>query len=452
MKILLAAPHFPPEHIGGVEIYTKRLADYLREAGDYPEVICAKQIDADAPLFEAISDTAYGYPVHRLSFNLEAETETLRASYDHVAVEKWTQRLMDDIRPDVVHLHSGYLLGGAVLNAARLRKIPTVVTLHDYWFICPRINLLNPLGTLCTGPDSPEKCAWCLATAQRRFRLPDAVTRGWLGRTVVKALEYPSVASATGWSTAVTEVSDRTAALRDALTHASLVLAPSRFLRDLMMRAGLVPANRVVISRLGIHVPTSVTRLAGEGSALRVGYLGQLAPHKGVGVLVEALRWIPEAKLNVRIYGDPRANPAYADHLRRMANGDPRITFEGAYRHQHVYDVLAELDAVVVPSVCYENSPLVVQEAQAAHVAVIGSRRGGIPELVTDEHDGLLFEPGNPRDLARQLSRLLAEPTLLDRVRPDGTSVRTQEDEMRELSAHYQRLSQRAVELAAALH
>jgi len=88
----------------------------------------------------------------------------------------------------------------------------------------------------------------------------------------------------------------------------------------------------------------------------------------------------------------------------------------------------------------------VIQEAQAAHVPVLASRLGGMRELVTDEHDGLLFEPGNPQDLARQLRRLFAEPTLLERLRPDGTSVRTEDDEMRELSAHYQRLARNSGE------
>src|SRR4029079_5623472 len=233
--------------------------------------------------------------------------------------------------------------------------------------------------------------------------------------------------------------------LRDALMHASLVLAPSRFLRDLMVRTGL-PADRVVISRLGIDVPSPKPRIIPDGAELRIGYLGQLAPHKGVDVLVEALRWLPGAPLRVRIYGDPHSHAGYAEELQRLSGGDPRITFHGAYRHEHVYDLLAGLDAIVVPSVCYENAPLVIQEAQAAHVPVLASRLGGMRELVTDEHDGLLFDPGNPQDLARQLRRLLAEPSLLERLRPDGTSVRTEADEMRELSAHYQRLARHAGE------
>jgi glycosyltransferase involved in cell wall biosynthesis len=262
---------------------------------------------------------------------------------------------------------------------------------------------------------------------------------------VIKALEHPRVASATGWAPAIRALSDRTAALRDALMHADLVLAPSRFLRDLILQTGL-PADRVVISRYGIDVPIPKPRIPADEPGLRIGFLGQLAPHKGVGVLIEAIRSLPGAPVRVRIYGDPHSHAGYADELQRLSRGDPRITFHGAYRHEHVYDLLAALDAIVVPSVVYENSPLVIQEAQAAHVPVLASRLGGMRELVTDEHDGLLFEPGNPQDLARQLRRLLNEPTLLERLRPDGTSVRTEDDEMRELLAHYRRLSRNSGE------
>ena len=454
MKILLAAPHFPPRHIGGVEIYTRRLADYLRDAGHSPEVICVERIDPETPPFHVALDTRHGYAVHRLSFPVSGSVEKLEESYRFEAVEEWAKRLLDESSPDVVHLHSGYLLGGAVLSAAHQRRIPTIVTLHDCWFICPRITLLNPSGLLCSGPESAAKCAWCLATAQRRFRLPDAVTGGRLGRAVIKAIEHPSIASATKWSPAIQAVSARAAVLRDALTHASLVLSPSRFLRDLITETFQLPVDRVVLSRYGIDVPTPKRRIAGkEGKELelRIGYLGQIAPHKGIDVLIEALRHLPRAPLRLQIYGDLQANVRYADDLKRMSKGDPRITLEGGYRHEHVYDLLSALDVIVVPSIWYENSPFVIQEAQAAHVPVIGSRLGGIPELIIDGHDGLLFEPGDPRDLAKQLRRLLDEPALLDRLRPDGTSVRTQEDEMRELSRHYRHLSRCAPALTATL-
>jgi glycosyltransferase involved in cell wall biosynthesis len=442
MKILLVTPHFPPRYVGGVEFYTKRLADYLHARGHQPEVMCAERIGADTSGVEVVRDTAAGYPVHRLSFNFSKAPDPFRASYYHDGVEQWTKQLLEATAPDVVHLHSGYLLGGAVLAAARSRDIPTIVTLHDFWFVCARVTLLHPRGARCTGPESPAKCAWCLATQKRRFRVPDAATDGRLGRVVVKAIEYQPVASAIGWSDAIASVSERARVLRDALTHADLVLAPSRFLRDLVVGTG-IPTDRIVISRYGIDVPVPRPRIPPERPGLRLGYLGQLAPHKGVGILIEALRHLPDASLRAHIYGDPKAHPVYVEELKRLAGGDPRIEFRGAYRHEQVYDLLAELDAIVVPSVWYENAPFVIQEAQAAHVPVLASGLGGMRELVADEADGLLFAPGDARDLARQLRRLLDEPALLERLTPDGTSVRTEEDEMRELLAHYHGLSQR---------
>jgi glycosyltransferase involved in cell wall biosynthesis len=438
MKVMLVAPHFPPRYLGGVEIYTKRLADYLTAQGDQPEVVCAERIDSESSEVEIIRDTALGYPVHRLHVNFSGESDPFKATYQSPVVERCMEQLVGETAPDVVHLHSGYLLGGAVLATTRKRRIPTIVTLHDFWFICSRVTLLHPNGARCTGPDSAAKCAWCAATEKRRYRLPDDLTNGRFGRVMVNALEFRPVTALAGWSGAVTAFSQRRDRLHDAFTHADLVLAPSRFLRELMIESGL-PAERVVISRYGIDVPAQTIRTP-RASSLRVGYLGQLAPHKGIGVLIQAFNELPGAALHAHIYGDPTPHGRYVAKLRTLARGDPRLTFCGPYRHEQVYDLLANLDVIVVPSVWYENSPFVIQEAQAAHVPVLASRLGGMRELVTHETDGLLFEPGDASDLARQLRRLLDEPGLLDRLRPDGTSIRTEDDEMRELSGHYHRL------------
>ncbi len=440
MKILIVAPHFPPKYVGGVEFYTRRLADHLRSGGHQPQVVCVEQIDSKTTRLDVVRDLAPGYPVHRLSFDFAAEEDPFRASFSSTRLEAWTRRLLEDSRPDVVHLHSGYLLGGSVLNAARSAGIPTLVTLHDFWFVCPRITLLHPTGERCTGPESAPKCAWCLATEKRRLRVPERATGGQLGRAVVRALQFPLVASATGWAPAVRAIADRGAVLLGALAHADRVLAPSRFLRDMVVQAG-VPAGRITISRYGIDVPAPKPKVPSSRPGLRIGYLGQLAAHKGVGVLIEALRHLPAAPVIIQIFGDPKSHAGYADEVMRSGREDARVTFRGAYRHEQVYDILAELDAIVVPSVWYENSPFVIQEAQAAHVPVVASRLGGMRELVSDEVDGLLFEPGNACDLARQLRRLLDEPGLLQRLQPDGASVRTEDDEMRELAEHYRQLA-----------
>ena len=241
MKVLIVTPHFPPHHLGGVEIYTKRLADFLSARGDQAEVICVERIGSDVANFQAVTDMELGYPVHRLHMNSSTESDPFRASYHSETVQRWTEDLLARSSPDVVHLHSGYLLGGAVLGAAECRNVPTVVTLHDFWFICARITLLHPNSALCTGPDSSAKCAWCLATEKRRYRFPEAWTGGRLGRAAIRMLQRPGAATAFGWAGAVSAVAQRSKDLLFALTKADLVLAPSHFLRDLMVQAGVPP-------------------------------------------------------------------------------------------------------------------------------------------------------------------------------------------------------------------
>jgi glycosyltransferase involved in cell wall biosynthesis len=256
---------------------------------------------------------------------------------------------------------------------------------------------------------------------------------------MVTVLSSPSVAALIGKDDSIQTLAARRSTLIGALSRADVILSPSHFLRDQVVRAGF-PADRILVSRYGIDARPVQRAERRTDDPLRVGYLGQIAPHKGVHILIEAARHLPSAALDVLIYGDPAPHPRYTRRLRRLATGDTRISFQGTYQHDSVYRILANLDVVVVPSVWYENAPFVIQEAQAAGVPVLASRLGGMRELVAEEQGGLLFEPGNAHDLAVRLQRILQDPALLERLRPDISLVRTADHEMQELLGHYRRL------------
>jgi glycosyltransferase involved in cell wall biosynthesis len=439
MKILIVSPHFPPRYIGGVEMYTKRLADMLLARGERPEVVAAERVDITQSSMKVERESEFGYPVHRLSGPIVRERERLGIGFDSPECERAMNRIFDDSAPDLLHLHSGYLLGGPALAAARHRRIPVVVTLHDYWFICPRITLTHPSGAPCSGPESAAKCAWCLATEKRRYAMPDTMLQGRLGRGVIATLTQSTVAPLAARLPSVRQLSTRLSVLLDLLQSANVILSPSHFLRDQMIRAGM-PGSRIQVSRYGIEiVPVQRSRRSAE-STLCVGYLGQVAPHKGVHVLIEAVRRMATDRLEARIYGDLTREPGYVEHLRDLAAGDTRITFPGPYVRAQVYEILGGLDVIVVPSVWYENAPFVIQEAQASGVPVVASRLGGMRELVSDQENGLLFEPGNANDLARQLQRFIDEPRLVERLEPNPGVVRSVDSEFDELHGHYARL------------
>ncbi|HWQ12422.1 MAG TPA: glycosyltransferase family 4 protein [Roseiflexaceae bacterium] len=426
MKIVLPVHHFPPRFSAGAELYTLRLARGLQQHGHDVEVVAIDSI-AEGRIgdLRAMHDTYQGVPVWRLSFNLLDAPERRRWDFDNPLLGDWFSGYLLRSRPDIVHFQAGYLLGVAPLRAVAAAGIPSVLTLHDYWFLCPRTTLLRGDGTLCQQvPDDPSGCVWCRCTEQRRYQLADRLTAGLAGQVARRLV--------LGEQTDI--IAERREHLRAALALPAVLIAPSHFLarqfaplsdpaRLLVLRYGLDTA------RYRVHAPPPA-----DGT-LRIGYTGQIAPHKGVHLLVEAFRALRTASrpAELHIYGGLEPRPDYAAQLRRIARDDPRVLFHGRYDHEHLPAILSELDVTVTPSTWYENSPLAIMEAHAAGTPVITAALGGMAELVRDGIDGLHFTPGDAADLARQLQRLVDEPQFLRQLRAGVRPPRSAEDELTEL-------------------
>jgi glycosyltransferase involved in cell wall biosynthesis len=217
------------------------------------------------------------------------------------------------------------------------------------------------------------------------------------------------------------------------------IISPSRFLRKVFVETG-VRTERIAFSRQGRDFPNLTPQLLTKSPAahLRVGYSGQIAPHKGVHILFQAARQLPGAALKVRAYGDTSAFPDYARQLEQIARQDARLHLAGVYERTQVSRVLQELDVLVVPSVWYENSPNTILEALAHRTPVIVSNLGGMAELVQDGVNGLRFVPGDAFNLAARLKQLLDEPELLPRLRAGIGPVKSVAEEMTELQGIYQ--------------
>jgi glycosyltransferase involved in cell wall biosynthesis len=164
--------------------------------------------------------------------------------------------------------------------------------------------------------------------------------------------------------------------------------------KELLLRND-VPGHKISVSRQGLSGvprPSEVqarTGHVGERS-LRVMFLGRLDPAKGADLLIEAFRSAPDRRAVLGIYGVVQgdSNRAYLNRLMHLAAGDARITFHDAIASDQVISQMQRYDLLAVPSQCLETGPLVVMEAFAAGIPVLGSKLGGIAELVTDGVDG----------------------------------------------------------------
>ncbi len=443
MKITLPVHHFPPHYSAGAELYAFRLARWLIAHGHEVEVVCVEAIDQGRPAeLHATEDRYQGITVWRLAFNLIEAPERLRWNYDNPLLGTWFADYLRRAQPDLAHFQAGYLIGLAPLAAAHAASVPTVLTLHDYWFLCPRVTLLRGDGTLCTNiPNNPAGCAWCQRLERRSYRLPDRLSGGMLG----------TIAQTIALRDERTVIADRRAQLLPALALPDAVIAPSHFLAERF--APFVPAERLHIARYGLDLtPFQQPHRHGASETLRVGYIGQIAQHKGVHLLIDAFRRLQtgDQPAELHIYGGLDAQPHYVDSVRRLAGNDPRIQLHGRFPNADVASILAELDVVVVPSIWYENSPLAIMEAQAAGTPVVTAALGGMAELVRDGVDGLHFQPADAADLARALQRLIDAPALLPTLRAAVTTPRAIDDEMRQLVTIYNSVARPAITLGAA--
>ncbi len=432
MRVLLAVHHFPPRYSAGAELYVLRLARELLRHGHQAEVVCVETIDVTKPFgVDVALDQYAGIPVWRLHLGLKGAPA--QWSYDNPAIAAWFEQQVQLSQPDIVHLHSGYLIGIGAVRAAHAQGIPTVVTLHDYWFLCPRITLLRGDGSLCPQPPTdPAECAWCLHLDQRRYRWPARFSAGLAGKVWI----------ALAGQTERTEQQARRDTLRAALAQADLVTSPSQFLANLF-KEWHIPVQTI---RLGLpREPFASVPPVQAGSTVRLGYIGQIAPHKGVHLLIRALKRLPAngKSIELRIFGNLDQHPAYTRALRHLIDGAPNIHLVGKFRSDQIAHVLGQIDVLVVPSIWYENSPIVVLEAHASGRPVIASRSGGLVELVQDEVDGLLFTAGDSRDLARQLQRLRTEPGLLERLRDGIQPPPLLDEEIQTIFQHYTALVER---------
>jgi GT2 family glycosyltransferase len=141
--------------------------------------------------------------------------------------------------------------------------------------------------------------------------------------------------------------------------------------------------------------------------------VGTLVSHKGVHVLIEAVRQLDPSSYELVLYGDLNTFPEYVAELRKLAEGAP-VHFKGAFDSTATSDIYGQFDVLVVPSLWLENSPLVIHEAFQAGVPVVGSRMGGTVDLVRHGEWGLLYDADSPDALAGALRSIVADRRVLD--------------------------------------
>jgi glycosyltransferase involved in cell wall biosynthesis len=415
MKVIQVPFCFHPEPIGGTEIYVAALAKVLQKRG--------LTVTVAAPGKHNQTYIHQDLPVRQFPISSQLDLSQLYGQGDPIAAQSFGQ-LLDQECPNLVHLHAFTSASSPLLiQEAKKRNIPVVFTYHTPTVSCQRGTLLQWGKQICAGKLQLQDCSSCALhglglnrfAAQLTGQLPT-----WVGSTLGKV----NLQGGPWTGLRMTElVALHQAAFHQLMGSVEHIIAVCEWVKSVLV-LNQVPPDRISVIRQGLcyevtDTLTSTSRNHSLDSSLHLAFLGRLHPTKGVHILIKAIRSLPTLPVHLDIYGVAQGDvgKSYKEQLTRLIGNDARIVLNSSLTQQKVLSTLSTYDLLAVPSQWLETGPMVVLEAFAAGVPVIGSNLGGITELVQDGVNGVLVEAACEHDWGQKLQALYQDRSKLESLR-----------------------------------
>ena len=368
MKILYLTHRFPPEHFRGTEVYTWELAREMQRRGHNVLVVTLREMKKEETGLSMVRDSYAEVPVARICKHLRPDN--FESYFFDAEMDKMFLDLTNEFQPDIIH--STYFLGGLSLGmslrAAEMGKL--FITITDYSAICARGQLLDRNLKLCPGPRNGVRCLYCLFDRNWLFKNPglDKWAREYLPIWIGRLKDV--------WELDL--IRKRNQAIANILASARSVIF-AHPLTLLVFNREKIKLSHPRLLDFGVDYAPFREHKKNPSDRLRIGFIGQILPHKGLHILVEALAGIPEqTKFELKIYGslsDP-AEKTYFDSLSlsRIKNQN----WLGTFDYSQMNKVLEEIDLLVVPSIWPENCPLIPKYALLTGTRLLLSDAPGI--------------------------------------------------------------------------
>ncbi len=372
MHIVIANNIYPPIQAGGAELIVAMLAERLVERGHRVTVVSTCSPDAEpypneirngVEVIRFFPKNIYWHWERGNRKGYEKALWHLRDAWNADAGAKFSA-IIAERNPDILHTHLIDGMSAILWRKARQMGVPVVHTAHDYHLLCPRALMLTKSLKICTNPQ--------------------------LGCRIYRA-----------WHTRTTKDID-------------VFCSPSQFLIDKHIEAG-ISAKTTAVVRNGIVLPaiTNPAIRRGDNEVTKFIFAARLTVEKGCEVLLAALKLLPpDLPFEISIAG----KGDYAEKFAELAAADRRVKYLGYIQSSEKDAAFRSSDWLIIPSLWYENAPVVIVEAAAYGLGVIGSNIGAIPEFVAHEKTGLLFTAGSAQSLADSIIRAVRDKEILQNL------------------------------------
>jgi GT2 family glycosyltransferase/glycosyltransferase involved in cell wall biosynthesis len=411
LDLTMVVHALPFESLAGTEIYSYNLARELQSRGHRLSII-SPAFDAVYPEGAVLEKMHQGLELikinvgNRWSLNRQFKNRRVVAAFGNCLAKR---------TPDLVHFHHLLGVSAMAMEECARQRIPAVLTAHDGWLICEQCHFIGGDGNFCQGgPASVEKCVQCMV---------------W---------RYPHLYSAEQLPRLIRSMTMRREYLPEAVKSVRTLLTPSHCLRE-MLRTHGIEHPQFLVSPLG-QKPFSILPPQPPGEAVRFSFLGYMNYTKGLDILVRAFNLLASPKAQLDLHGGINgiSEKKFGEI---MGEVDPRVNvnYHGAYTPENLPEILSRTDVAVIAS-RFESYSLVTRECLHAGVPVIGPRVGGIPEVLEDGVNGLLFEPENHHDLADKLRFIMEHPEEIAGFRQRIRPVKTIAEDADEMESLYRRI------------
>jgi len=442
MKIVFFAHCFFPDHFYGTETYTLELARHYQSWGHDVTVVSAI-FQGEAAATSLLTRYEYqGIPVVCIDKNFIPHSR-VKETYYQPQMRATLEQVLQDLQPDLVHVTHLINHTAALLEVTQAMGVPTFATFTDFFGFCLNNKLEAANGDLCKGPSqSRTNCIAChIKDASRsphanRWMRYGATPQSaqWLasGANLLRRLPGLRGGPIDGLIEDIARRPDTLGNLYNAGYRAAV--APTKFLKQAYVANGItVPMQEIWF---GVDIDRSPKPARAPGQAQVIGFIGQIAPHKGTDLLIEAFARLARGTAVLRIYGPADQDPAYMAMLKTLADGLD-VRFMGTFAKERMAEILGDMDLLVIPSRWYENSPLVLLNALATHTPVLVSDVAGMTEFVEPGLNGEAFARGDIDDLTLKLHTLVEAPGQLRTLSKTTRYQRSSEIMARETFAVY---------------
>lgn len=403
MKILKVIHGYPMLYNAGSEVYSQTICHGLAKRGHEVHVFTREE-DSFKP--DGAVRLSHDTDIPEITLHL-VNNPRHRDRYRLEAIDQAFANLLDNLKPEIVHIGHLNHLSTSLVFEAKKRDIPIVYTLHDYWLMCPRGQFMqmhseaNNLWAACDGQENKKCATQCYARyysgAPEEIEHDIAYWENWVKR--------------------------RMDHIKQVVDQVDLFISPAKYLKNRYENDFGLPKEKSIYLDYGFDRSRMEGRTREASEAFTFGYIGTHIPAKGIHQLIEAFGKLKGDSI-LRIWGRDRGQDSRA--LREIVVSLPkdkqtRVEWMPEYKNQKIaIDVLSKTDVIVTPSIWVENSPLVIHEAQQARVPVITANTGGMGEYVEHGINGLLYEHRDVTDLAKQMQTLLDDPAYAKKLGQHG--------------------------------